>query len=175
MEKVEGDHFISSDICTRFPGSLCSSVDRQCHSCDVSKQTGGTRSKSFRSTGNGNSSVGRKAFAILVSKPKGDPEQSVDFLTRYPIREAEWSLNLEVFGNHCNLWGQLEVDLFPSKESAQVPQFFYLNNLDGSRRDALAHLWNFHLRYAFSPFQLIPLVLKNIQREGLPVILISPY
>lgn len=75
-----------------------------------------------------------------------------------------------------SMWGQPEVDLFASKENAQVPRFFSLNNLDGSLgTDALARPWRFHLCYAFLPFQLIPLVLKKIQQEGVPVILITPF
>lgn len=37
----------------------------------------------------------------------------------------------------------------------------------------MAHPWNFHLGYAFPLFQLIPLVLRKIQKESVSVILIN--
>lgn len=107
---------------------------------------------------------------------KGTINKVADFLSRQKVQEAEWSLNSEVFALITRTWGHPQVDLFASRQNTQLPQFFSLHRDDSSQGiDALAHPWNFHLGYAFPPFQLIPLVLRKIQKERVSIFLITPF
>ncbi|XP_077346335.1 uncharacterized protein LOC143989955 [Lithobates pipiens] len=116
----------------------------------------------------------RHLLSLSAVHLKGDLNRLADFLSRNPIRE--WSLNPEVFSMIAGKWGLPEVDLFASKENARVPQFFPLDSRDGSLgTDALAYPWEFRLCHAFPPFQLITLILRRIQKEKVPVILITPF
>lgn len=109
---------------------------------------------------------------------KGTLNRVADFLSRQSIqgsRVVSVSGGLRNDFHYVGTARGAEVDLVAS-EKAQIPQFFSLNNLEGSLGiDALAHPWRFHLCYACPPFQLIPLVLRKIQQERVSVILITQF
>lgn len=107
---------------------------------------------------------------------KGTENTLADLLSRKEIREAEWSLNQELFEKISKSWGHPQVDLFAKEENAKIPVFFSLQRQDQALGvDALAHKWDFHLSYAFPPFQLIPKVLAKFRLESTELILIAPY
>ena len=85
----------------------------------------------------------------------------------------DWRLPRVLFSRLTSVWGEPEIDLFATKESAQVERFFAWNDEeDAEAIDALAREWNFTLAYAFPPPQLIPRVVKVSTGQ---FILITPF
>lgn len=63
-------------------------------------------------------------------------------------------------------WGVPQVDSFTNKLNAKVPMYFSLERDNRAKGvDALAQTWEFRLCYAFPPFKLISLVLRNLVQD----------
>ncbi|XP_036419056.1 uncharacterized protein LOC118802708 [Colossoma macropomum] len=80
--------------------------------------------------------------------------RGADLLSRGNPRYGEWQLHRDVV---YQIFGKAAVDLFATRENAQCPSFFSLNDQDAPMGvNALAHPWPCVLLYAFPPLALIP-------------------
>ena len=88
----------------------------------------------------------------------------------------DWHLPRLLFERIKILWGSPSIDLFATKDSAQVARFFaWGRDAEAEAFDALAQLWNFDLAYAFPPPQIISRVLQKIEAASGTFILITPF
>ncbi|XP_057713573.1 uncharacterized protein LOC130929952 [Corythoichthys intestinalis] len=106
----------------------------------------------------------------------GQLNRLADSLSRRRLPPGEWRLHPEVV---CAIWGvfgQAEVDLFASRESAHCPLWFSLGERSSPLgQDALAHPWPRVLLYAFPPLPLIWLTLRRVSLEGHSLLLVAPF
>ena len=98
-----------------------------------------------------------------------------DLASRYLEDNSEWKLSPQIFRLICTRWGCLEIDLFASRLSHQLPKYYAWRPNPGSQAtDAFLQKWSNQFLYAFPPFSLITRVLRKIRQEKAHVILISP-
>ena len=75
----------------------------------------------------------------------------------------DWKLDPLVFAELNQLWGPLEVDLFASRLSTQLPRFYsWRPDPQAEAVDAFSQDWSSVKGYAFPPFALIGRCLKKI-------------
>lgn len=107
---------------------------------------------------------------------KGSQNSLADFLSRQHVCQDEWSLNINVFREIVQCWGQPEVDLFASEANKKVAQFFSIHPRDQATGiDAFANPWQFNMCYAFPPVWLIAAVLQKFLAESTDLILVAPF
>jgi hypothetical protein len=89
---------------------------------------------------------------------------------------TEWSVNDEIFGRICEIFGSPDIDLFASRLNKKVTRFYsWIPDPDSVGVDAFAYSWRDDLGYAFPPFALIGRVLQKIVQDRAKVILVAPY
>ncbi|XP_057686428.1 uncharacterized protein LOC130912382 [Corythoichthys intestinalis] len=106
----------------------------------------------------------------------GQLNRLADSLSRRRLPPGEWRLHPEVVRAIWGVFGQAEVDLFASQESAHCPLWFSLGERSSPLgQDALAHPWLRVLLYAFPPLPLIWLTLRRVFLEGHSLLLVAPF
>ncbi|XP_057685683.1 uncharacterized protein LOC130911993 [Corythoichthys intestinalis] len=106
----------------------------------------------------------------------GQLNRLADSLSRRRLPPGEWRLHPEVVRAIWGVFGQAEVDLFASRESAHCPLWFSLGERSSPLgQDALAHPWPRVLLYAFPPLPLIWLTLRRVSLEGHSLLLVAPF
>ncbi|XP_057701544.1 uncharacterized protein LOC130921537 [Corythoichthys intestinalis] len=106
----------------------------------------------------------------------GQLNRLADSLSRRRLQPGEWRLHPEVVRAIWGVFGQAEVDLFASRESAHCPLWFSLGERSSPLgQDALAHPWPRVLLYAFPPLPLIWLTLRRVSLEGHSLLLVAPF
>lgn len=86
---------------------------------------------------------------------------------------SEWKLCPKVFSVLCQKMGTPQIDLFASRLTNQLPQYFAWRPDPFSRgTDAMQQIWPQEFLYAFPPFCLINRVLQKTRRERTPEVLI---
>ncbi|XP_069621303.1 uncharacterized protein [Ranitomeya imitator] len=114
-------------------------------------------------------------LSLMAIHLKGAANIQADYLSRQDIHPGEWSLDHQTFNMLVRKWCLPEVDLFASLQNAKVETFFSLNPRGNPRGvDALVQDCHFHLAYAFPPIPILAKVLRKIQIERTPTILIAP-
>lgn len=95
----------------------------------------------------------------------GMNNQEADWLSCRNIVEGDWSLHLQVFDQIVRSFGRPEINLFTSRENAQVPAFLS-RTPDPLALETNARLlpWPQTLLYAFPPFPLIQVVLQRVRK-----------
>ena len=91
--------------------------------------------------------------------------------------QDEWYLSPIVTRKIFAKLGCPEVDLFASKDTAQVNPYFTLDRTDKEALgvDALAQSWDFSLMYAFPPPALLLTTLQKFRKLGGKLLLIAPH
>ena len=89
---------------------------------------------------------------------------------------AEWKLCLQVFQKICHKVVQPGIDLFASRLSNQLPAYYsWKPDPNSLVFDAFQQIWSHKHLYAFSPFSLVHRVLRKVELEKVPsLILIAP-
>lgn len=88
----------------------------------------------------------------------------------------DWKLDPLVFAELNRLWGPLEVDLFASRLSTQLPRFYsWRPDPQAEAVDAFSQDWSLTKGHAFPPFALIGRCLKKILDRQVPsLVLVAP-
>ncbi len=98
-----------------------------------------------------------------------------DILLRQGPRPGEWMLHPEVVKQIWRVFGQAQVDLFSTQETAQCPLWYSLIHPAPLGLDAMVQTWpRLHL-YVFSPIALLPGVLTRVRRDEVRLPLVAPF
>ncbi len=92
-----------------------------------------------------------------------------DTLSRQGPLPGEWMLHTEVVKQIWRVFGQAQVDLFATQETAQCPLWYSLG------LDAMVQTWPRLRLYAFPPVALLPGVLERVRRDGVRLLLVAPF
>lgn len=118
--------------------------------------------------------IAHKVFLIATHIP-GTTNLIADALSRGSPIPSEWQLDPRIFRRLCARHGTPEIDLFATKESAQLPVFCARHPTPEARAtNAFSISWSNGLGFAFPPTSLLPHVLSKIQTDGARVLLIAP-
>ena len=103
----------------------------------------------------------RHIFPMVVYIATHDNTITDEF-SRLQTKMNEWSLDLTVYHNLCNLWGSPNIDMFANHNNTKCNTFYSRARIGrGSQGDALMAIWSTSLIYKFPP---IPLLLRTISK-----------
>ena len=89
---------------------------------------------------------------------------------------CDWMLNQEIFQRIQKTMGPLEVDLFASRLTKQLPRFYsWRADPEAMATDAFMQDWSQHRGYANPPWCLIHRCLSKVKRQLARVVLIAPF
>ena len=96
--------------------------------------------------------------------------------SRIFVDNNDWKLAPQVFDNLNHVWGPLEVDLFATRLSKQLPRFIsWRPDPEAESLNAWAQDWSKCRGYAFPPFSLVGRCLKQVLTQSvLTLVLIAP-
>ena len=108
-------------------------------------------------------------------KPSGIENIIADSESRVMRDRSDWKLNPTVFRRIQDSLGPLEVDLFASRLTAQLPRYFSWHpDPQAEATDALLQDWR-HLRgYANPPWNLVGRVLAKAREQEATLVLVAP-
>jgi hypothetical protein len=98
-----------------------------------------------------------------------------DTLSRQGLLSGEWMLHTEVVEQIWRVFGQAQVDLFATQETAQCPLWYSLRHPAPLGLDAMVQAWPRLRLYAFPPIALLPGVLERVRRDGHRLLLVAPF
>ena len=112
----------------------------------------------------------------FASHIPGEENLIADFLSRGKCLPSEWMLSPVVFRQIMSVFGVLDIDLFATSLYHRLPRFCSrFRDLGAFALDAFAIPWGGGGLMPFSPFALIPRVLRKIRENQASVILIVPW
>ena len=96
--------------------------------------------------------------------------------SRVFLDHHDWKLDLLIFAELNQAWGPLQIDLFASRLSTQLPRFFsWRPDALSEAVDALSQDWGIVRGYAFPPFALVGRCLRKLLDENVPhLVLVAP-
>ena len=96
--------------------------------------------------------------------------------SRVFVDNNDWKLAPQVFDNLNCAWGPLEVDLFATRLSKQLPRFVsWRPDPEAESCNAWAQDWSKFKGYAFPPFSLVGRCLKQVLTQEVPtLVLVAP-
>ena len=105
----------------------------------------------------------------------GVENQIVDAESRHSEDRCDWMLHPQVFEQINSLMGPLDVDLFASRLTHQLPKFFsWKPDLEAEATDAFTQSWSQIHGYANPPWCLILTALIKICWEEVRIVLVAP-
>ena len=114
-------------------------------------------------------------IALIAEYIPGVANVVADAKSRSMTDRADWKLHPRLFQGIDQKWGPLEVDLFASRLSTQLPCYFsWKPDPLAEATDAFTQQWEKFKGYANSPWCLIGRVLSQVQRQQAQVILVAP-
>jgi hypothetical protein len=88
----------------------------------------------------------------------------------------DWHLGPDVFHLIASLWGQPQIDLFASRQSAQTQRFMSWRAADNPEAiDTLSMRWDFKLAFLFPPIPLLKRVMRKLELSRGTFLLVTPY
>jgi hypothetical protein len=122
-----------------------------------------------------------------VDLPEGNPpshnspnfhhlaSRQADAASRFQL-VPDWHLDTDVFQQILTLWGTPQIDLFESRQSAQVARFMSWRAADSPEAiDALSMRWDFRLAFLFPPTPLLKRVVRKLEVSRGVFLLVTPY
>src|SRR6266540_3409435 len=98
-----------------------------------------------------------------------------DYLSRTEPDRHDWILDRKVFQALQRERGPFVIDLFASRLSRQVENYFSWGpDPEAAGTDAFAHRWPSRGAYANPPWGLIPKVIEKIRKEKCKIVLVTP-
>jgi hypothetical protein len=88
----------------------------------------------------------------------------------------DWLLAPRIFLQMSTLWGPPQIDLFASRQSAQMQRFFFWKAADALEAiDALSRRWDFALAFLFPPIPLLKRIIRKLELSRGTFLLVTPY
>ena len=116
----------------------------------------------------------RRIFLIASHLPEAE-NMITDSLSRSVVDCHDWILNHDVFRQHSSLWGPLEVDLFATRISKQLPRYFsWKPDPHEETIDAFTQVWLGLRDFANPPWSLIGRCIQQIKQQKAIIVLVSP-
>ena len=104
----------------------------------------------------------QRGIALQAQHLPGKPNLHADFMSRHLRDRTDWILNPALFKFIKQLWGPLEIDLFATRFSHQLPRFFsWRPDPETEATDAFSQDWRNLRAYAHPPWCLIARVLAK--------------
>ena len=117
----------------------------------------------------------QRQIRVFAQHLPGKANLTADYLSRYLRDRTDWTLNANVFRVINQHWGPLEVDLFATRFSAQLDQFYsWRADPEAMATDAFTQHWGAIQAFSHPPWCLISRVLMKTQMEKTTVVLITP-
>ena len=115
-------------------------------------------------------------ISLMAEHLPGHLNTIADQESRSVQDRCDWMLNPDIFQRIQELTGPLEVDLFASRLTRQLPQFFsWRPDPEATATDAFLQDWSQQRGYANPPWCLIHRCLSKVRRELARVVLITPF
>lgn len=116
-----------------------------------------------------------RQLVIRAQHLPGKLNVTADFLSRHLRDRTDWILNPDIFDKINRHWGPLQIDLFASRFSAQLDQFFsWRADPEAAATDAFSQTWTESLGFAHPPWCLLARVLRKVQSDGATIVVIAP-
>ena len=117
----------------------------------------------------------QRHLVLIASHIPGKQNVGADLLSRSIVDRHDWMLDPTIFQVINSLWGPLEVDLFASRITKQIPRFFsWKPDPLAEAVDAFKHTWTGFTGYANPPWGLIGRCVQYILQQGATIVLITP-
>ncbi|KAI2655953.1 Transposon Tf2-6 polyprotein [Labeo rohita] len=116
-----------------------------------------------------------KLLLLRAVHVPGHLNVGADVLSRQGPRPGEWMLHPEMVKQIWKVFGPAQVDLFATRENAQCPLWYSLVHPAPLGLDAMVQTWPRLRLYAFPPIALLLGVLERVRRDGVSLLLVSPY
>ncbi|XP_078506413.1 complement C3-like [Lissotriton helveticus] len=106
-------------------------------------------------------------IALKAEYLPGAANSSADWNSRFLIDFSDWKLNPSVFRTLNQIWGPLDVDLFASRLTSQLPNYFsWMPDPSALAFNSFLQPWKCIRGYAFPPFAMIQRVLQKLQSSS---------
>ena len=116
-----------------------------------------------------------KDIVLSAEHIPGTTNCIADAESRTLTDRTDWKLHPQLFKMINQMWGPLEVDLFASRLSTQLPRFFsWRPDPMAEATDAFNQQWGQLRGYANPPWCLVPRVLTQVKNHQAQIILIAP-
>ena len=118
----------------------------------------------------------QRNIALKAQYLPGVDNTQADMESRVMRDRSDWMLNPEIFNRIQDVLGPLDIDLFASRLTAQLPRFFsWRPDPLAEATDALLQRWEDLEAYANPPWNMLGRVLAKVQKE-MPekIVLIAP-
>ena len=119
----------------------------------------------------------QNGISLQATYLPGAENTTADRLSRLAtVDKNDWRLHSKIFRLLQQLWGPMDVDLFASRLSRQVPRYVsWRPDPFAQATDAFLLNWSqFSLPFVNPPFALLQRVLAKIRRKKATVVLIAP-
>ena len=118
----------------------------------------------------------QRQITVSATHIPGILNVNADRESRYHLDSSDWKLCPAVFQALQNRWGPLDLDLFASRLTNQLPRFVSWKPDPLSEAvDAFSLQWNKVKGYAFPPFCLLGRCLSQVLRQQVPrLVLVAP-
>jgi hypothetical protein len=88
----------------------------------------------------------------------------------------DWHLDPRIYLQMLTMWGPPQINLFASRQSAQMQRFYSWRAADAPEAiDALSLWWDFALAFLFPPIPLLQRVIRKLELSRGTFLLVTPY
>jgi hypothetical protein len=117
----------------------------------------------------------QRQIRLLPSFISSEENMQADAALKFQLL-PDWHLAPRIFLQMSTLWGPPQIDLFASRQSAQMQRFYSWKAADASEAiDALSLRWDFTLAFLFPPIPLLKRVLRKLELSWGTFLLVTPY
>ncbi|MEW8544652.1 MAG: hypothetical protein AB2693_14070 [Candidatus Thiodiazotropha sp.] len=101
---------------------------------------------------------------------------TADRLSRIKNNDMEWSLEVSVFNNIQDIYGQFDIDLFASSKNHKCPKYAaFQPDHRAFAINAFSLVWNDFFAYIFCPFSVLGTVLQKVLQDSAEAVVIAPF
>ena len=116
-----------------------------------------------------------RQLRVLPAFIPSEENLQADAASRFQL-VPDWHLDSNVFSQMVSLWGTPQIDLFSSRQSAQLRRFMSWRAADKPEAvDALSMAWDFSLAFLFPPIPLLKRVVRKLEVSRGVFLLVTPY